>query len=118
MCLIKSSLIPRITLKEKVVYKILIIDHPFYITPFMLEPIVIGSEYVGEFRRTFLIFTFFKKCIKEGYIHCFKTITDARMSKTTESVIVKCVIPKYTLYWKGNLGDIASRKLIYKEIIE
>lgn len=122
MCLIKIDLLPRITLKPKKVYKLLcrkflINSHEYQlITPFTNRPVELGKSYDGKFSNTTFSESLFNRYITDGYIHCFKDIKSARESFVFGKLI-ECVIPIGTLYWRGNNGEIATRKLKYvKEV--
>ena len=119
----KKSIIPRIALKNIIVYKILIKEsnNLFFYTPITGDKIVIGKTYKGIFRFSkyypkSLIKSLFSKCIASGYIHSFKD--KEYHSSNYNSILVKCIIPKGTLYFIGKDDDIASRKLKYVEIIK
>lgn len=130
MCLVKKSWIPRIALKDITVYKVLIIGpNNTYTTYFMGNKIIIGETYKGVFKKynrydspksTTLIKSLFSEEIGIGYIHSYKSYYTCKERITFYSLttITKCVIPKYTLYFIGKYGDIASRKLKYLEIVE
>lgn len=120
-------MIPRIALKDIVVYKVLEGSPKIHLcTPITKDKIVIGKTYKRVFQESIvpiplciinypkdLISSFFSKHIASGYIHsCTYLIKD--VYRTT----VKCIIPKGTLYFIGDNFDIASRKLKYVEIIK
>ncbi len=138
MCLEKKSRIPRIATKDIIVYKILIPKYHELFTPYYNDNIEIGKTYKGTFSRysiwikhkpraftnniiCFLISLFFSKIISSGYIHSYNNYNIIFNTNNwfygNYYLIVKCIIPKGTLYFIGKDGDIASRKLKYVKII-
>lgn len=120
MCLIKKSIFPRFTLKDKIVYKIVYKSNilgTVYRTPYQYQVIIFNKEYKGEWFYDGLLETLFCSKITEGYIHSIKTLKDAirytRDHLFSPAYILKAVIPKHTLYWEGVDNDIASRKIKY-----
>lgn len=120
-------MIPRIALKDIMVYKVLNIDsNGNFCTPITKDEIEIGKTYKGVFQESMVLFhsrlinypqdlisSFFSKYIVSGYIHSH-TYPIKDVYRTT----VKCIIPRGTLYFIGDNFDIASRKLKYVEIIK
>lgn len=122
MCLIKKSYIPRIALKDKTVYKIVIPDwNGDCYTPCQFAHVKLGKTYKGIFRYgQTLLKSFFKKEINSGFIHAFTNYDRDEHYKFSYSKrfrIAECVIPKGTLYYEGKTSDIASRKLKYLRIL-
>lgn len=120
MCLVKKSIFPRFTLKDKVVYKVVYLDPTLnkYVTPFQDCPITLNKEYKGAWIYSNLIKSLFVPEIHEGYIHSIKSLKDAlRYVKDYHLLgticILKAIIPKYTLYWKGVNNEMASRRIKY-----
>ena len=120
MCLIKKSIFPRFTLKDKIVYKIVYKSNilgTVYRTPYQYQVIIFNKEYKGEWFYDGLLETLFCSKITEGYIHSIKTLKDAirytRDHLFSPAYILKAVIPKHALYWEGVDNDIASRKIKY-----
>ena len=140
MCLIKKSRIPRIATKDIIVYKTLIPRNNKLFTPYYNNNIEIGKTYKGIFDKyniiiknkrytfhnsiiCFLISLFFSETIDSGYVHSYNinyilTFNDIFFFFFFYYRIVKCIIPKGTLYWIGKHDDIASRKLKYVKIID
>ena len=121
MCLIKKSIFPRFTLRDKIVYKVIYIDFilgPVYRTPFQYQEIILNKEYKGKWVSSNLIKSFFSFNIYDGYIHSIKDLKSVK-SYISETIfyepvyVLKAVIPKYTFYWEGIDNDIASRKIKY-----
>ena len=121
MCLVKKSIFPRFTLKDKVVYKIVYENNilgTVYRTPYQHQVIAFNREYKGEWFYDDFIESLFASEISEGYIHSIKDLESAelyirRTSFCKPMYILKAVIPKYTLYWEGVDNDIASRRIKY-----
>lgn len=118
MCLVKISKFPRITLSYKVVYKLVVTSNEsdVFITPFVGDFVKIGNTYTGRFTNypfiRGLVKSFKSRCIHDGYIHCYKDIFNANGRLLGEHII-ECIIPPFTLYWVGEYGEIATRKLKY-----
>lgn len=51
-----------------------------------------------------------------AYTKLDRAVIASLMSAKPHSVIIKCTIPKGTLYYKGVNGDICARTLILQEI--
>lgn len=145
MCLTKKSKVPRIALKDKVVYKVIYkITEAFndkYETFIQHSPVEINKTYKGVFTNNyyfcikhkyrpnkyyliknkilaFIYSLFFTEDIYCGYIHSYtnyKIIENYDFIKM--AVKVKCIIPKGTLYFIGKNNEITSRKLKYVEIL-
>lgn len=119
MCLVKKSIFPKFTLKDKVVYKIVYLNSlGAYISPFRCDLIELNKEYKGEWLNFNLVTSFLTFEIHDGYIHSIKTLKDAiryinDMHLLGPTYILKAIIPKYTLYWEGVDNDVASRKIKY-----
>lgn len=119
MCLIKSSIFPRVAIKDIIVYKGIMEQGRGYITPWKNHPIVIGEIQKPSRSLMDIISDLFYKEINGGYIHSFTDLGRCRryFYGWGRIVYVKCLIPRGTLYWTGDIEDIASRKLKYLEII-
>lgn len=129
MCLTKKSFIPRIALRNKVTYKWCINSNEELITYFRKEKVKLGKVYTGEFQKfykgsilDFIIESLLSTFISDGFIHSFNNLKSAYIhapiyhSYDTLN-LVKCTIPKFTLYFIGKDGEIASRKLRYDKIL-
>lgn len=125
MCLIKKSIFPKFTLKDKIVYKVVyecFIYEIVYRTPYQHQVITLDKEYKGEWMYSNWITSLFNSEISDGYIHSMKDIKSVKQFIKNNQLyrpicIVKAVIPKYTLYWEGKNNDIASRRIKYIGII-
>lgn len=119
MCLVKKSIFPKFTLRDKVVYKIVYLNSlGAYISPFHCDLIELNKEYKGEWLNFNLVTSFLTFEIHDGYIHSIKSLKDALryvkdMYLLGPTYILKAIIPKYTLYWEGVDNDVASRKIKY-----
>ena len=129
MCLnLKSKYtLPKFSFRDKVVYKFLIPDSQLkdcYRTPFMDSLVEIGQTVESKLVK-YKWDTY--ASIEEG-IHsfidqknCYPQALDYSSSTENYFVVVKCIIPKFTKYYKGEFvyidDSIASTKLIYKEIV-
>lgn len=91
-------MLPRIALKNKTVYKVLLMCEDLLLTPTKHKDVEIGRTYYGN-------------------IHSYSNYYKAKERALIFSlaVIVRCTIPRWTLYFVGK--DIESRKLKYEEII-
>lgn len=123
MCLTKKNIIPRIALKDIVVYKYLKRNEEGELCTIFTDNVVkIGGIYKGEFNyydysglpssSSNFIESLFSKVIDTGYIHSYVISENMFANK----VCVKCIIPRGTLYFIGKDKDIASRKLKYVNI--
>lgn len=123
MCLFKKSKIPRIALKNIVVYKILRaykLDGKKYYETFIRNfQVNLDCIYTGKFDRYESLYKSFKEpWINSGYIHSFNSLEKAKkILNSPDACIVECIIPIGTLYWKGDNNEIASRKLKYNKVI-
>lgn len=120
MCLYKKSRVPRIAMRDITVYKIVITKNHKYVTLFRNYEIELGKTYKGIFYGDNiiieLILSLLYHAIFDGYIHSYCKL-EKWMFKPHHT-IMKCVIPRGTLYFIGDDNDIASRKLKYIEVIK
>lgn len=134
MCLeIKKFTFKRKARKDIIVYKqissYVIEDKTFYVTPYRQSEIKIGNTYTSEIKIFGLGV--------ENALHSFANIVDCFDNsryidktiyvngngyKTVTPVLVECVIPKGSSYYKGifdgRFTSYASDKLIYKRILK
>lgn len=139
MCLEKKSRIPRIATKNIIVYKILKSEDNKLFTQFYGYKVEIGKTYKGIFDKyhifikhglriftnniiCFLISLFYSKFITSGYIHSYSSYANIpyifKYCYINNYYIIKCIIPRGTLYFIGKDNDIASRKIKYIKIID
>ena len=54
-------------------------------------------------------------------IHSYKNESPARLmarlNMCKNAIVVECTIPRFSLYWIGDAGDIVSNKLKYIKIL-
>lgn len=130
MCLTTHWKFPRITTKEKVVYKIVyktpIDEEVCYAgaTKFRYRYNVLHKEPIFKHLLSDDIFDTFSE-FKDGWVHSFDALGTAIDNKQQyfchprcALAVVKCIIPKFTLYYKGIDGDICSKKIIIKEEVK
>lgn len=106
MCLIKKSWIPRITLRNKIVYKIVEGDEKQFRTPFMLDKIEIGKTYKAI--GISLFDSLFRKQLKFGFIHSYYNyrvakkqhylfrIREKSLNYKFKPYLIECIIPRFT----------------------
>lgn len=138
MCLTKTKRLPRIVIKDIVVYKVLLEVNGNLLTPYQNYPIEMGKTYTGSFEDCYVsaprllnksyfrykiyhyICSIFSKNITGGYIHSFYDEQAAKICSKywCPTYVVKCVIPKGSIYFIGENGrECASIKLRYDEIV-
>lgn len=114
----KKSFIPRIACRDIVVYKL--VDRTLsnstrkFITPYRKQLVELGETYKGIFKDTTFTDSLFSRYIYSGYIHSYAKKGDLRSNAWY--AVIKCIIPRGTLYFIGTGGEIASRKLKYVEV--
>lgn len=126
MCLHKSSVIPRIALKPKTVYKIVIKRGEEYYTFYTGHKVELNKLYTGKFRDNELFTFLFESTINSGFIHSYENneelievvFQEYKEETYSNIALIKCEIPKFTLYYKGFCGELASRKLKYIEEVK
>ena len=125
MCLrLKSAYtMPRIAFKDIKCYKKMIINSDGdLLTPFRYAKIKIGEQYKSRLRK---YNSGIDAEIEDG-LHSVSSIESARnidlyYSLEEKVVIVECIIPKFSIYYKGMFNDFiayASNKLKYIEIVK
>lgn len=126
MCLFKVSKIPKITLKPKTVYKIVSKSYNNeYYTYFMEDKVNLGKTYSGKFFKLDVFSFLFSKYIDSGFIHSYSernnlelTILEYKEQTSQKLSLIKCTIPRFTLYYEGYADEVASRRLKYVEEIK
>lgn len=123
MCLnLKSAYtMPRIAFKDIKCYKKIIINSDGdLLTPFRYAKIKIGEQYRSRLRKCNL---WIDARIEDG-LHSVSSVESARNIDhylEEKQVIVECIIPKFSIYYKGMFCDLiayASNKLKYIEIVK
>lgn len=122
MCLFKKSRIPKIAIKDIVVYKVLNVykhDGKKYYETYVRDfPVNLNETVKGVFRIDSFLISLFSDIIEDGYIHSYTNLKRAKSECIIKNrCVVKCIIPKGTLYWEGYEDELASRKLKYNKII-
>ena len=120
MCLTTKQRCPKIAWKPITTYKVVYTpdNHQPFLTLFQSFPVRIG----GIYKETLINIFRSRKKFSKGYemyfgLHSY-TNEDfsraiARCYKDHGTRIVKCTIPRFSLYWIGNSNDIVSNKLKY-----
>lgn len=122
MCLVKIHRFPKISWKPIICYKVLKRRKNNYMTPcvdYLLtkdREVIKGSE---NFFKGFKKYPF----IHGWGVHAFTNMYDAM--KTAQyfcmleqiiggHIVVECIIPRFTFYFKGTNNEICARKMIIK----
>ena len=108
MCLIKKHKLPKIAWKPIKVYKVLGRDASTgqYYTPFLYVFVSLGDT-INAYESWFP-HLFSNTVLGEG-VHSHIECPDIYFPYR---VVVEAIIPRFSLYWEGEDGDIASTKLI------
>lgn len=139
---LRDKVVYKLVLKDNNLYKIVFKNNNVYKTYVQESIIEIGKTYKGIFLDysfdytiikddkiyhikskllAFLYSLFISETLASGYIHSFDNERNARNyiydNYIHKTKIIKCIIPKGTLYFIGNGHDLASRKLKYVEEI-
>lgn len=116
----KSDRIKFTWFKPIVVYKLLYRSSKNeLITIYRDKKVKIGRRYFSRLCR-FDYYSINESNIGKG-LHSFVNIEDAEKMKSGNQILVKCVIPRFTWYYRGyfeNYKSIASSSLKYLKIIE
>lgn len=117
MCLNRNILSYKKTASTDIVcYKFVICDKRGYLqTPYQYESVEIGETYDSELKSSYF-------SVEEG-LHSFKTLKDCTNYKSfwRTCIIVKCIIPKGSRYYKGKFMGFkgyASNKIQYVEEVK
>lgn len=107
MCLRTRQKEPLIAKEDIVAYKIAIKVGIIYYSYFQHFPYTLNADYEeteeGEITKIGDLYS-----IGNGWIHCYQDIP----FHYTGTKILKCIIPKGTLYYIRITGDICSKRLI------
>lgn len=128
MCLYTNQICPLRAHKDIVCYKVVVHSGRLFITPH--QNYVIGDDLPRKIQicdqKTIEIIKspFWQRSYRHmvfgGMFHAYAKLDHATTSftaATPHSVIIKCIIPKGTLYYKGVRGiEICARTLILQEI--
>ena len=124
MCLTTKQKWPKIAWKPITTYKVVYSpnNHPSLLTLFQGFPIQIGCTYkeslINILRWRIKITGM--HLMRKG-IHSYKNESPARLlarlNICKNAIVVECTIPRFSLYWIGDNGDIVSNKLKYVKIL-
>lgn len=124
MCLITEQRWPKIAWKPITTYKVVYSPNncPLLLTLFQGFSIKIGNTYKETLGN---IFRSRKKdsTVYEMYrgLHSntkeYQSRVIAHYYKNCRATVVECTIPRFSLYWTGNMNDIVSNKLKYVKIL-
>lgn len=120
MCLTTKQKWPKIAWKPITTYKVVYSPgyYPVFLTLFQCFPIRIGRTYKETLGNIFGS----RKKLSTSYEMHFglhsnikedQTRAIANCYKYYGTMVVECVIPRFSLYWIGNNNDIVSNKLKY-----
>lgn len=111
MCLLTHWKFPRITLKDKVVYKVLL-EGPVLRSPCRFERYELNKVYKEPLEQLFgdeiYIERICYKMLGKYWRHSYLSTNHAMYLKGT---VYKAIIPRFTFYYKGTDGEICSKKL-------
>lgn len=128
MCLYTKQICPLRARKDIVCYKEVIHNDHLFITPFqgyvikddLPRKIQICDQKTIEIIKSPFWQRSYRHMVFGGMFHAYAKLDRAMVSLITakpHSVIIKCIIPKGTLYYKGVRGiEICARTLILQEI--
>ena len=131
MCLITKQKWPKIAWKPITTYKVVYFleGYQSFLTMFQSSPIRIGKTYketlknIFGSRKKFSTWLVIALDAYEMYfgLHSYTNEDDsraiARRYDKHDTRIVKCIIPRFSLYWVGVDNDIVSNKLKYVKIL-
>lgn len=117
MCLVKKHRLPKILPWRKWVYKIVLVRKGNYYSPYYSDTQIV--PYIPMKAKLPWKMRIFKKYIEGEGIHAFSNIKSAKWNikrmppaYLCSYKIVKAYIPRFTPYWTGRGGEIASSTLI------
>ena len=119
MCLVLKSTFTwaKKAKKDIIVYKVIKEDNGMYKTPCQNFVVKIGETYTSKLNKH-------SSVVEEG-LHSFENFSDANFEAMCciwhKHIVVKCIIPKGSKYYKGLFGSYdsyVSNKLTYIEIIK
>ena len=124
MCLLTNQKWPKIAWRPITTYKVVYTpdNHQPFLTLFQCSPIQIGKTYKETLGNIFGS----RKKLSTSYEMHFglhsgikedQSRAIAKCYKYYGTVVVECVIPRFSLYWIGYNNDIVSNKLKYVKIL-
>lgn len=138
MCLLTKQILPCRARKDIVVYKVLedmsFFDSHLQIvrcfkTPYQRTKVRLNDYLIAEgetktpnfhHSRYFNELIGYRRKIEGGYIHCYTNFTRAKTVRfyLDDGVVVECIIPKGTLYFKSYDGsEICAEKVYVKRVV-
>lgn len=112
MCLIKKHWFPKIAWKPINTYKVLYrgsnLKGTYYSTPYEFVRVTFGK--CLKSRDSWIWGLLYGVIDGEG-VHSYLLSTDIPFLSAGQ-VVVKSIIPRFSLYWEGTEGDVASTKLL------
>jgi len=127
MCLTTKRIFPNVALKDIEVYKVYMMkdDDSDLISPIMDNVYPKGTEVITPESKKILSWrapgeSLWNRRVAEGYIHVCGNLAracliqlelDILCDETQECVVWKCVIPKGTLYFRGENDDLCAKKI-------
>lgn len=116
MCLYTKQICPIRARRDIEVYKVLLYDWVTnkITTPFIHFPVLTKTMDVSE--ESIERGMCFVRTITKGMIHSY-SFCPTLVGYSPGSIVVRAIIPKGALYYKGLDGDYASKKLILKDIV-
>ena len=117
MCLYTRQICPIRARRDIKVYKVLRYDRATggIITPYVHFPVLTKTIDVSE--EPMEQGGYFTHTIAKGMVHSYNYLP-ILASYGAASFVVKAIIPKGALYYRGFHNDCASKKLILKDIID
>ena len=124
MCLLTEQRWPKIAWKPITTYKVVYSPdrlQPF-LTLFQCAPIRIGRTYKETLKNIFgsrkkLFASYEMSFGLHSYTTKDQSSAIANCYKYYGTMVVECVIPRFSFYWIGNMNDIVSNKLKYVKIL-
>lgn len=118
MCLYTRQICPIRARRDIEVYKVLRYDRATggIITPYVNFPVLTKTIDVSE--EPMEQGGYFTHTIAKGMVHSYNYLPTLEGCFYQTGFVVKAIIPKGTLYYRGFNNDCASKKLILKDIVK
>ena len=125
MCLITNWILPRLTLKPIVCYKLVVVTNDNKLAGINQKNYIYNRNEINKCslypirgKKAQKSFYFYKQVIEGGYFHffdnynCYNILWYIQAAKAFNYhiIIKKCIIPRFTLYYKGIYDDIAAKR--------
>ena len=126
MCLITKQKLPYIALKNITVYKVLEVKDDEVRTPYQLQTVLPNTTYQEKLSKVlkrekalsgsfFKYFGFHAYCnFDQANTYCITLNKQSRFPNPFKFIVVKCVIPFGSIYYKGLCNEILSNKIKYE----